>query len=121
MPVDRLPSYDPSHGVLTKRAGRWVETWNLRNGVAWRDPVLAERAVAGWHLRHGAELREAETQPVLLSRLIRRLRTPSRVALPRPVETAGLAVLRGGDSQRAVYALPAPEPAPIAVLEQVGT
>lgn len=45
-----LPSYDGSEGVTAIRNGRLVQLWVSRHGESWRDPALAERAVAAWHL-----------------------------------------------------------------------
>lgn len=45
-----IPSYDTSEGVTAIRNGRLVQLWTHRNGESFRDPQLAERAVAAWHL-----------------------------------------------------------------------
>lgn len=45
-----LPQYDSSEGVTAIRNGRLVQLWVSRHGESWRDPALAERAVAAWHL-----------------------------------------------------------------------
>jgi hypothetical protein len=83
MSID-LPSYDPGCGIITRRGGRLVETWNLPNGVAWRDPALAERAVAAWHERQGVELGKLDVRTLPRARVILRLEEGnSRPLLPR--------------------------------------
>lgn len=85
-----LPSYDPGCGVITRRGGRLVETWNLPNGVAWRDPALAERAVAAWHERQGVELGKLDVKTLPRGRVILRIEDgSSRPLLPRVASGSG--------------------------------
>ena len=55
-----MPPFDPSPGRVMWHMGRWVEWWAYPNGIAWRDPELAARAVAAWQRQKAEKMLRSE-------------------------------------------------------------